>query len=152
MLCQTRPWTPWPTREDMAGLLEKCATSAAMHTDRLCSARSLGTILSSLKMWTSPLLAVQCSYQATGAWKTVCSKVPCLHQSQKISQEVQGPWSPGASRGGGHGGSSSSPFHSQSLWLAGGRRLFLQGLVGPIHRQSFGPAGRAFGKSSRLSS
>jgi hypothetical protein len=41
--------------------------------------------------------------------------VQCLHQSQKIGQEVQGPWSPGASRGGGHGGSSSRPFHSQSL-------------------------------------
>ena len=31
----------------------------------------------------------------------------------------------GASRGGGHGGSRSRPFQSQSLWLAGGRRLFL---------------------------
>jgi len=49
--------------EDMAGLLEHClkkgATPAAMHTDRPCSARSLGTILSSLKIRTSPALAVQ---------------------------------------------------------------------------------------------
>jgi hypothetical protein len=64
MLWRTLPWTPSPTREAMDGRLEhclkKCVTPAAMHTDRPCSARSLGTILSSLKMQTSPALAVQC--------------------------------------------------------------------------------------------
>ena len=40
-------------------------------------------------MWTSPLLAVQCSYQATGAWKTVCSKVQCPTASTFVTQVVE---------------------------------------------------------------
>ena len=63
MLWRTRPWTPWPTREDMAGWLEHClkkgATPATMHTDQQCIARSVGTFLGSLKMRTSPAMAIQ---------------------------------------------------------------------------------------------
>jgi hypothetical protein len=73
-----------------------------------------------------------------------------MPQSKKIGQQMKVAWSPsrGASRGG-HGGLRGRPFSAQSLWLAGGRKLFLQGSGRPIHAQSLGPAGRALGKSRR---
>ena len=154
MLWRTRPWTPLPTREVMGGRLENAATPASMNTDRPCIARSVGTFLSSLKMRTSPALAIQCLYQAgrrglenglqSGAMPASKPKDRPRSARTLVTRSLprRRAW--------------RQPQQAFPLTISLARRRPQALSAGPICRQSlsqsFGPAGRAFGKSSRRSS